>query len=134
MRECPRCHEQPCNDECDFSAEEREDLRAMTTPIFKARRLFYGVSRAVFTVEVDDCGDAMCPGWGRHKHEVDVSQVSDEEFIAMDDESWKEAARDLQPMDPIAYSAIAEARRELLRERDEDEGKATDDRGLRIVA
>lgn len=104
----------------------------MTAPIFKKRDTFCGVSRAIFTVRVDDCGDALCPGWGQHKHEVDVSQVSDEEFVAMDDESWKEAAQDLQPMDPVAYSAIAEMRR-ALHERDEDDEKSADDRGRKVA-
>lgn len=79
------------------------------------------------------CHNRLCLEEIPHRHSYGVGDMSAAELLSLSDEDFAEAFQDLRAFDPGTYCDIATARLELMCERDEDEEKATDDRGRKVA-
>ena len=75
-----------------------------------------------------DCGKS-----GEHPHERSTGDLTAAELLTLDENAFNAAFEDLHHYDAVTYYDIVTARLELLRERDEDEERAPDDRGRRVA-
>jgi hypothetical protein len=75
-----------------------------------------------------DCGKN-----GAHAHRKETGDLTAAELLALDENAFNAAFEDLRHWDAEVYSDISTARLELLRERDEDEERATADCGRRVA-
>lgn len=79
------------------------------------------------------CRYTDCGKRGYHEHRKEVGDLSAAELLSLDENAFAEAFEDLHHFDSDIYSDTATARLELLREAEEDDGKARDDRGRKVA-